>query len=125
MLTMRIVDSVFKEEVMPTLKELLAQQAELAKQIEEVRRQEVTAAIQSIRKIIEEYELEASDVFPGLGVTTVKGESKIKKPKAPAKYRSSLDPSKTWSGKGKPPDWFKTYRDNNGGNVDGLLIEMS
>ncbi len=48
----------------------------------------------------------------------VKTPDKGRRPLNPPKYRHPDDPSKTWTGKGKPPDWFKTYF----GNPDDLLI---
>ena len=40
-----------------------------------------------------------------LAVATKKGRSA--KSKAPAKYRNPEDPSQTWTGKGRQPEWFK------------------
>ncbi|MDO5091639.1 MAG: H-NS histone family protein [Cardiobacteriaceae bacterium] len=39
----------------------------------------------------------------------------------PAKYANPKDPSQTWSGFGRQPDWVKDYIDA-GGNKDDLLI---
>lgn len=32
----------------------------------------------------------------------------VRKPKSEPRYRSPVDPSRTWSGRGKRPDWLKT-----------------
>ena len=39
----------------------------------------------------------------------------------PPKYRDPQDPSNTWSGYGRQPEWMKAHIDN-GGNKDDLLI---
>lgn len=38
------------------------------------------------------------------------------------RYRSSIDPSLTWTGKGRKPGWIQTFVDN-GGNLDDWLIK--
>ena len=43
------------------------------------------------------------------------------KAKAPPKYQDPNDPTKTWSGKGKPPQWVKDALDS-GKTLDDLLI---
>lgn len=105
---------------MTSLKELLAQQAELAKKIEEVRKTEVAGAIEQVKAIIEEYELSAGDIFPQKRVTS-SGTGKTPKAKGVPKYRSSIDPSLTWSGKGRKPEWVVTYLAN-GGLLEQLKI---
>ncbi|MFT3815761.1 MAG: H-NS histone family protein [Acidovorax sp.] len=84
---------------MTTLAALLAQKADLERQIAEARKSETAAAITKARAIVAEYGLVESDVF---------GKSRMT-PQAPgtvvAKYR---DPAtgKTWSGRGKAPLWI-------------------
>lgn len=45
----------------------------------------------------------------------------IKKPAKPAKYRDPKNPTATWSGFGRKPDWFKAHLDA-GGQEKDLLI---
>ena len=84
---------------MTTLSTLLAQKADLERQIAEVRKSETATAIAQARTIVAEFGLTEADVF---------GKSS-KAPKTvrtiAAKYR---DPAtgKTWSGRGKPPVWI-------------------
>ncbi|MFT3812943.1 MAG: H-NS histone family protein [Acidovorax sp.] len=84
---------------MTTLAALLAQKADLERQIADARKSETAAAIAKARAIVAEYDLVESDVF---------GKSR-KMPQAlgtvAAKYR---DPAtgKTWSGRGKAPLWI-------------------
>lgn len=109
---------------MSTLKELLAQQAELSQKIEEVRQHEVANAIQTVSTIVAEYGLTVEDVFPNYkpAVRIVRNiVATPAKAKGEPKYRSSVDSSKTWSGKGRKPDWVITYLANNG-RLEDLLI---
>jgi DNA-binding protein H-NS len=83
---------------MPTLSELLAQQAELSKQIEEIRQVERKDAITQILKLISDYNLTQEDLF---------NSNKAKKitTKSPAMYRDPVS-NKEWTGKGQAPSWM-------------------
>lgn len=106
---------------MTTLKELLAQQAELAKKIEEVRKAEVADAIKQVKAIIEEYELAIEDIFPQKR-SSAYTSSASPKAKGFAKYQSRIDPKLTWTGKGRKPAWVITFL-GNGGTLEELLIK--
>lgn len=84
---------------MTTLSSLLAQKADLERQIAQARRSESAAAIAQVRAIVAEFALTEADVFGNAG----------KAPKAvravAAKYRDPVS-GKTWSGRGKPPVWI-------------------
>lgn len=108
---------------MTTLKELLAQQAELAKKIEEVRKSEISDAIKKVRAIIEEYELTADDVFPPKRTPSV-STSGTPKTKGVAKYQSRIDPNLTWTGRGRKPEWVVTFLAN-GGTLEELEIKSN
>ncbi|UJF24570.1 H-NS histone family protein [Suttonella sp. R2A3] len=45
----------------------------------------------------------------------------LKKPAKPAKYRHPNNPTITWSGYGRKPDWFKAHL-KDGGKAKELLI---
>jgi DNA-binding protein H-NS len=86
----------------PTLSELLAQKAELERQIAETQRAERADAIAQIRSLMSQY---------GLTMADVAGKAAPAAPRAPAakvapKYR---DPAtgQTWSGRGLQPNWLK------------------
>lgn len=73
-------------------------------------RKEVDAAIAdySERKRIEALKaLEAVAADHGMSVDEIIGGKKRKKAKAAAKYRNPADPSQTWSGRGRQPQWYK------------------
>lgn len=89
---------------MATYRELLAQRAELEKQIEATRSQEVAAAIAQVKDLIAEYGLTAVDC--GFKLTAPGGLSTAAKIRTPvaAKYRGPH--GETWSGRGKAPNWL-------------------
>ncbi|TXG98436.1 MAG: H-NS histone family protein [Zoogloea sp.] len=108
---------------MTTLKELLAQQAQLAKQIEEVRKAEVAGAIKQVKAIIDEYELTAEDIFPQKRIASSSIGSNLKV-KGVAKYQSRIDPNLTWTGRGRKPEWVITFL-GNGGTLEELEIKSN
>lgn len=102
----------FNGESMATLKELLAQQEALSKQIEETRAAAKSAAIEQVRQLIADNELTASDVF-GSGKSA--GKKKATGTVA-IKYRDPQS-GKTWTGRGKAPRWL------DGKNKDDFLVK--
>lgn len=84
-------------------RDLIAQRDVLNAKIEEARKQEVASALETIRGLVQQFGLQASDVFPS---TRADGRSTRKGSAVAAKYR---DPSSgaTWTGRGKPPLWIK------------------
>lgn len=98
---------------MSAYKELIAQKAELDRQIAEARRAEVSAAVQMIHDLMTEFDLTQEEVFAnrrGGG----SGEAKEKKA-VPAKYRDP-ETGATWTGRGKAPRWI------DGKDRDAFLI---
>jgi len=87
---------------MSKLKELIAQQEALSKQIEEVRQQERSEGISKALALITEYQLTQQDLFGGAGAAKkVKAVSKVA-----AKYRDPMS-GKEWSGRGVSPKWLQ------------------
>lgn len=87
---------------MATLKELMAQQVALAKQIDEVRQVEHADAIAKVQALIAENGLTKSDIF---GSTRGTRKVRAKIGKVAAKYRDPVS-GKTWTGRGKVPLWI-------------------
>ncbi len=87
-----------------TLSELLAQKAELEKQIAETQRNERAEAIAQVRTLMSQYGLTLADI----GARPAAAPAAPRKPmaKVAAKYR---DPAtgQTWSGRGLQPNWLK------------------
>jgi len=84
---------------MPSLSELLAQQADLSKQIEEIRQAERKDAITQILKLISDYGITQEELFNRIN------KSKKASVKLPAMYRDPVS-KKEWSGKGPTPSWL-------------------
>lgn len=86
---------------MATLSELLAQKAELERQIAETQRAERAAAIAQVRELMSQHGLTLADI----GVRAANVAAPVRS-KVPAKYR---DPAtgQTWSGRGLQPNWLK------------------
>lgn len=78
-------------------KDLIAQRAALEAQIEAARKQEVSDVVTKIRTLVQDYGLSAEDIF-----TTRRASASIGEPK----FRDPVS-GKTWTGRGKPPDWIK------------------
>lgn len=87
-----------------------------------------------ITKIIGELKalnLAPEDIAKELGIRIAEPEQKkaraargaaTPKVKGIPKYRSSFDPSLTWTGKGRKPGWVQTFIDN-GGNLEDWRIK--
>jgi len=89
-----------------TYEELLKQQEELAKKIEEARQSAVSAVIVDVKALIEKYNLTVDD----LGLTAGKGAKAKGKAGAAVKvvkYRNPANPNETYGGKGPKPAWLK------------------
>ena len=88
-------------QTMPSYQELLAQREQLDKQIKEAVQQEKADGIAKAKAIIEQYGLNASDLF-----SRKAGSSRGPSGKVAPKYR---DPATgvTWTGRGKAPKWIE------------------
>lgn len=100
---------------MATYKELLAQQEALNRQIEEARVNEVSSAIEQVRKLVADYGLTTKDVFPSSQKERTATKSTRKGSTVAAKYRDPISGS-TWSGRGLAPKWLQ------GKNKEDFLI---
>jgi DNA-binding protein H-NS len=85
--------------------------AKLQKEADAARAAEISGVVERIQEAIEHYGLTVADLFPGKAVRAIrgpkaaaKGRGAGKKPVA-AKYTDGN--GKTWSGRGKRPNWFK------------------
>lgn len=87
---------------MATLRDLLAQRAELEKQIEATQKQERGEAIAKVKSLMAEYGLTITD----LNARTASKPSSAKGGKVAPKYRNAST-GETWSGRGLQPRWLK------------------
>ena len=77
----------------------------LKREAEQIRLNEIKAAVAEARAIIEKFQLTAEDL--GLIVGTRKGKSKITATAKGVKYRSDTNPEDTYGGRGPLPGWLK------------------
>ncbi|PPE68443.1 H-NS histone family protein [Caldimonas thermodepolymerans] len=87
---------------MATYQELLAQKAELEKQIENARKQEIADAIAQIRSLMAQYGLTLADLGSKVGGKS----SSTKGSKVAPKYRNK-ETGETWTGRGRQPKWVE------------------
>lgn len=88
---------------MATYQELLAQKAELEKQIENARKQELSDAIGQIRSLMSQYGLTVADLG---GKASGTKTSSTKGSKVAPKYRNGST-GETWTGRGRQPKWVE------------------
>ncbi|MCW7537805.1 H-NS histone family protein [Aquabacterium sp. A7-Y] len=88
---------------MATYQELLAQKADLEKQIESARKQELSDAIAQIKSLMAQYGLTVADLG---GKTGTKTGSATKGSKVAPKYRNGAT-GETWTGRGRQPKWVE------------------
>lgn len=101
---------------MPTLQELLAQKAEIEKQIEATARQERGEAIAKIRALMAEYGLSLADLGTRAPAKTDRGTTR----KVAPKYRDTAT-GQTWSGRGLQPNWLKAAL-NSGKKLEDFTV---
>jgi DNA-binding protein H-NS len=89
---------------MPSLQELLAQQAHLERQIAEARKNDRAEAIANIRQIMADAGLSASEVLAAPRVRARAAGPAGEKRRVAAKYRNAQ--GDTWSGRGLKPRWL-------------------
>ncbi len=89
----------------PTLSELMAQKAELEKQIAETQKIEHHAALTQIRDLMAQHGLTLADVS-GKG-RNMRSASKSGGGKVAPKYRDSAT-GDTWTGRGLKPKWLQS-----------------
>ena len=90
---------------MPSLQDLLAQRAEIEKQIADAQREERTAAIAKVRALMAEHGLTAADLTARASAPRAASAGKASGKVAP-KYRNAAT-GETWTGRGLQPKWLK------------------
>lgn len=84
---------------MSTYEELIAQRKELDRQIEAAQRAEKAAAIETVRKLVGQFQLTAGDC----GFKQQKSATRQKR-NAPVKFCGPN--GETWTGRGRAPGWL-------------------
>ena len=115
------VETTQAEIANPMLPSLLAQKAELDKQIAKAKAEEKAAVLAQMRSAMEQYGITPEDLF----TTTKRGrkagsaDAGERKPVAP-KYRNET--GETWTGRGKQPHWVAEALAS-GLTLEDLMIE--
>ena len=91
---------------MASLSELLAQRAELEKQIAQTQRAERESALNQIRELMNQYGLSAADLSGRSAQKAPRGAGAGAGTKVAAKYRDARS-GESWSGRGLQPRWLK------------------
>lgn len=108
---------------------LSQRRVDLKVQIDAEQKKYAEEALSKIVGELKSLNLDPSDIAKALGVSVSAVAKKTRAPRGSApvkskgepKYRNSVDASKTWSGKGRKPEWVITYLAN-GGKLEDLLI---
>ncbi len=104
---------------------------ELEAQVRALERKEAEEALNKIVNELKALNLDPTDIAKALGLSVAaESQKKVRaargtvapKAKGIPKYRNSIEPKLTWSGKGRKPEWVVTYL-GNGGSLEELLIK--
>ena len=101
---------------MTTYSELKAQAAELLKQAEKLRKDEIKGVVAEIKAKMAEYGITLDD----LNMPSKRRAKTATKGAVKPKYRNPTTGA-TWSGRGKPPNWIKEA-EAEGKSRDAFLI---
>lgn len=95
-----MIETVFEPEL--TYEQLLAQREAIEAQIAEARKAEIEKAVETVRKLVADFDLSMDDLFP----QRTKRQRESKGTVLPIKYRDPATGS-TWTGRGREPIWIK------------------
>ena len=104
---------------MTSLQELLAQQADLQKKIDDLQRQTRADGIAKVKSLMAEFGLTASDVAGAGKAPRAAGEAKPSS-KVAVKYRNA-NTRETWTGRGTKPKWLKAALES-GAKIEDFLV---
>lgn len=109
---------------------LTAEKAQVEADLKDAERAYKKSALNEILEKMKALGIDKSEIAESLGLTVAEPKKRKaraekgaveKKAKGAPKYRSSVEPSLTWTGKGRKPAWIQTYLDS-GGDLDAWLI---
>ncbi len=113
------------------LEKLSLKKAEIETQVTALERKEAEAALNKIISELKALNLDPAEIAKALGLSVAgQPQKKVRaargtaapKAKGIPKYRNSVDPKLTWSGKGRKPEWVMTFL-GNGGTLEEMLIK--
>jgi DNA-binding protein H-NS len=88
-------------------KELEKLASDVEKSLEKHRKKDLKRIRQEMEKLAAAHGVTVEDII-GSGATAKATPKKAVKPKSAPKYADPADKSKTWTGKGRQPEWFKS-----------------
>ncbi|AGI70685.1 histone-like nucleoid-structuring family protein [Octadecabacter arcticus 238] len=88
-------------------KELEKLASDVEKSLEKHRKKDLKRIRQEMEKLAAAHGVTVEDIL-GSGATAKATPKKAVKPKSAPKYADPADKSKTWTGKGRQPEWFKS-----------------
>lgn len=104
------------------IQQLQQQIEELQRKMREAQEEKKHAVIKEMRELIRAFDITPRElgftVFEG-GARRARGMSTVK-----PKYANPMNPSETWSGRGRTPAWVKELLDQ-GYTMDDLLIKTN
>lgn len=109
---------------LPELRDAMAELTALIAEREKTEREEVAAEIERLAK---QRGFALADLFPDLGTERGAEKAKGKADKGTGrgtvapKYRDPLEPSQTWTGRGRKPKWV-LEREAEGRTLESMLI---
>lgn len=118
------------EKLNEQLATLTAEKVQLETELKEAERTLKQSALNEMLEKMKALGIDKSEIAECLGLAAAEPKKRRsraekaaveKKEKGAPKYRHSLDPALTWTGRGRKPGWLQTYLDK-GGDLDSLLI---
>lgn len=105
-----------------SLGELKELSKKVSEQIIAAERQEIESAAKQVEAIAQSLNLSVQELIERSGLLALKGKRGPKPgPKGAPVYQKKNDASKTWTGKGRQPDWVVKHVEG-GGKLDDLKI---
>lgn len=111
---------------------LIKEKSSVTAELESLKHQQAKEALDKVVGELKALNLDPLEIAKALGVPVAqptqkktrasRGTAPVKVPGVP-KYRSSVDASLTWSGKGRRPAWIQTFQENGGDLNDWLIKE--
>lgn len=91
-------------------KELLKLKADVDKALARVEARDLKAAREAAEKAVAALGFSLDDIAgaPAKGKAKRKANGKANGKKSPPKFADPADPKKTWTGRGRQPEWFKS-----------------
>ncbi|TQE99088.1 MAG: H-NS histone family protein [Spiribacter salinus] len=98
-----------------SIKQLEQLKRDIEKEVARKQHEEKKEALREAKRVAQKYGFALDDLVGGAP------KAKKRTGKAPAKFCHPDDPSKTWSGRGRKPQWIKEW-EQAGGDLEKLRV---